>query len=302
MLIGVGIVAACTLALQVLLTRVFSNVLLYHFGFLAISLALLGVGGGAIALYVRPAWFDRLPLERQLARWSLAFGALLAVAAFVIVRLDYVYTGINARFALTLGAACLLAALPFVAAGLVIALAVRGYARTIGTLYAFDLAGPGSGRRRSCRSCGCVPAPTLIVVVAGLGAVAALLFAGGGPERILALAGTGVAVVLVVLAAAAGAYDLKPPGPEPLADRWTPISRVLGYGPLGGSSSGFVTYDRVIGEIVPHRRGEPLPDWRETAGGPAERGLPPDRSGARADHRRRRRARHRHGALGAPAC
>jgi hypothetical protein len=73
----------------VLLTRVFATVLLYHFGFLAISLALLGVGGGAIAVYVRPAWFDRVALERQLARWSLAFGGLLAAAAFVIVRLDY---------------------------------------------------------------------------------------------------------------------------------------------------------------------------------------------------------------------
>src|SRR3954454_9320422 len=103
-LIAVGLVAGSTLALQVLLPPVLSNVLLYHFGFLTISLALLGVGAGATAVYVRPAWFDRVPLERQLARWSLAFGALLAVAIFVIVRLDYVYSGINTRLSLTLAA------------------------------------------------------------------------------------------------------------------------------------------------------------------------------------------------------
>jgi hypothetical protein len=267
-LLGVGLVAGCTLALQVLLTRVFSNVLLYHFGFLAISLALLGVGAGAILVYVRPGWFDRIELERQLARWSLAFAGLLAVATFVIVRLDYVYTGVNAGFALTLGAACVLAALPFLAGGLVIALAVRGYARTIGTLYAFDLAGAGLGAAAVVPLLWLVAAPTLIVVVAGLGAVAALLFAGGAPERTWALAGTGVAIVLVVLAAAAGAYDLKPPGLEPLADRWTPISRVLGYGQLSRTGSAYVTYDRVIGEIVPHRRGNPPPDWRRTQEGP----------------------------------
>ena len=46
--LGVGLVAGSTLALQVLLTRVFAAVLYYHFGFMAISLALLGVGAGAI--------------------------------------------------------------------------------------------------------------------------------------------------------------------------------------------------------------------------------------------------------------
>jgi hypothetical protein len=267
-LLGVGLVAGSTLALQVLLTRVLSNVLLYHFGFLTISLALLGVGAGAIVVYVRPGWFDRIPLERQLARWSLAFGALLAVAIFIIVRLDYVYTGIDTGFALTLAAASALAALPFLAGGLVIALAVRGYSRTIGTLYAFDLAGAGLGAVAVVPLLWLVPAPTLVVVVAGLGALAALLFAGAAPERTWALAGTGVALLLVVLAAATDAYDLKPPGVEPVADRWTPISRVIGYGPLSKSGSGFVTYDRVIGEVVPYRRGEPLPDWHTTQEGP----------------------------------
>jgi hypothetical protein len=267
-LVGVGIVAASTLALQVLLTRVLANVLLYHFGFLAISLALLGVGAGAITVYVRPGWFEGTSLERQLARWSLAFAGLLALAMFVIVRLDYTYTGINARFALTLAVVCVLAALPLTAAGLVIALAVRGYTRSIGRLYAFDLAGAGLGAVLVVPPLWVVPAPTLTVVVAGLGALAALLFAGAARERTWALAGVGAAAVLVVLASTVGAYDVDPPGPEPAADHWTPISRVLGYTPLGGSSSGFVTYDRVIGEVVPYRRGEPLPDWRVTQEGP----------------------------------
>ena len=40
-----------------MLTRVFSAALFYHFGFLAISLALVGTGGAAMAVYLRPAWF-----------------------------------------------------------------------------------------------------------------------------------------------------------------------------------------------------------------------------------------------------
>src|SRR5262245_29100838 len=95
-LLGIGLIAGATLALQVLITRMFAAVLLYHFGFLAISLALVGVGGGSILLYVRPGWFATPPLERLLARWSLVFAATLAIALAVIVRLDYTYTGIDA--------------------------------------------------------------------------------------------------------------------------------------------------------------------------------------------------------------
>lgn len=67
-----------TLALQVLLTRILSAALAYHFGFLAISLALLGVGVGALVVYVRPAWFEA-PLEALLARWGLGLALLLLV-------------------------------------------------------------------------------------------------------------------------------------------------------------------------------------------------------------------------------
>src|SRR5215204_338435 len=72
-LLGIGLVAGATLALQVLLTRVFAAVLFYHFGFLAISLALLGTGAGAILVYLWPGRFDRVPLDRALARCTLVF-------------------------------------------------------------------------------------------------------------------------------------------------------------------------------------------------------------------------------------
>ncbi|MEA2429743.1 MAG: hypothetical protein QOI19_216, partial [Thermoleophilaceae bacterium] len=129
-----------------LLTRLFSAVLFYHFGFLAISLALLGTGVGGLVLYVRPQWFERQPLAVALSRWSALLAALLVLVPLVLVRLDYNFSGsVTAGFALNLGAACLLAALPFTAAGIAIALAIRDYARFAGRVYAADLAGAGVG-------------------------------------------------------------------------------------------------------------------------------------------------------------
>src|SRR3712207_1839245 len=88
-LAALGLVTACTLAFQVVFTRLVSTVLAYHFSFLAVSLALLGTGAGALVIYVRPDWFDRRPLEQTLARWAALYALLLVVGPFVLVRLNY---------------------------------------------------------------------------------------------------------------------------------------------------------------------------------------------------------------------
>src|SRR5436190_2996553 len=87
-LVAVGRVAGCSLALQVLLTRLFAAVLFYHFGFLAISLALLGTGAGGLLLYVRPRWFERPSVSAVLARFSALLALLLVIAPSLLVRVS----------------------------------------------------------------------------------------------------------------------------------------------------------------------------------------------------------------------
>ena len=267
-LLGVALIAAATLALQVLLTRVLSAVLFYHFGFLAISLALLGIGAGALAIYVRPALVERLPVERMLALSSVAFALLMPLVAFVLVRIDYTYTEVTFGFAARLGLACLLAVLPFLAAGVTLAVAIRSYTPWIGRVYAFDLGGAALGAGAAVPLLWLFDAPTLLVALGAMGAAAALMFASARADRRIALGALAAVVAATALAGATDAYYLKPEGPEPAVEKWTPISRITAYGRLGGSPNGLVAYDRVIGEIVPYRRGAPLPDWRRTQEGP----------------------------------
>jgi spermidine synthase len=268
-LLGVGLLAGATLALQVLITRILAAVLLYHFGFLAISLALVGVGGGAILVYVRPGWFERVALESALARWSLVFAATLAVGLAVLVRIDYAYTGLDLDFALRLGLVCLVTAIPFLVAGVAIALAVRSYVRGMGRLYAADLAGGAAGAVLVVLLMWVVEAPTLAVGLTVVACTAALLFAGPAPlERRAGLVGLGVSALLVLVAASTSAYYLSIGGPRPEAERWTPLSRVSAYLPGGpGGERGVVIYDRVIAEVLRYRGG-PYPDWRATQEGP----------------------------------
>ncbi len=49
-----------TLVLELALTRVFSVVYFYHFAFLAISIALFGLGAGGVFSYVVAGWASSL--------------------------------------------------------------------------------------------------------------------------------------------------------------------------------------------------------------------------------------------------
>ncbi|HVE69522.1 MAG TPA: hypothetical protein VNB64_13175 [Solirubrobacteraceae bacterium] len=274
-LVAVGLIAGTTLALQVLLTRVFSAALFYHFGFLAISLALLGTGAGAILVYLRPGWFEG-PFRPQLARWSAALAGLLVAVPFVLVRLDYTFPNeITVRFALTLAAASVLAAGPFFVAGVVIALAITRYTRWIGRVYAFDLAGAGLGALAVVPVLWLVAAPPLIAVLGAIAAGAAILLAGTGPGLRGALAAGALALAAVALSGPLDLYRLPPilygPGAQSQTlqvDRWTPLSRVVAYSPRGDVPYGLLYYDRDYAPVPRYERGTPFPDWRDLSLGP----------------------------------
>src|SRR5271167_3889198 len=53
--LAIGLMSFSALLLELALTRLFSVVLFYHFAFLAISIALLGLGAGAVFAYLRRA-------------------------------------------------------------------------------------------------------------------------------------------------------------------------------------------------------------------------------------------------------
>jgi hypothetical protein len=138
------------------------------------------------------------------------------------------------------------------------------------------------GVRRSLRILWIVDAPTLAVALAALAAAAALLFAPpAARERRWGVAAGAVALVLVALAAATPLYEMPVRGGlDPVAERWTPLNRVLGFLPGEDVSNGIVTYDRNVGEVI-RFDGENLPGWEELQEGPPSVGYelaPPGRA------------------------
>ena len=66
--LAIFVLASVTLSFQILITRFFSVMLYYHFAFAAISLAMLGLTRGAMAVYARP---DRYAPERVATEFAL---------------------------------------------------------------------------------------------------------------------------------------------------------------------------------------------------------------------------------------
>src|SRR6516165_10385166 len=79
----VALTTMATLLLELSLTRIFSVVFYHHLAFLAISIALFGLGLGGVLSYVVAGW--KAPLFTRLGGLSAANSLLVIAAAGVIL-------------------------------------------------------------------------------------------------------------------------------------------------------------------------------------------------------------------------
>ena len=140
---AIFVLAFATLSYQVLITRFFSVVLYYHFAFAAISLAMLGLTHGAIAVYKDPERYapDRVDVEFARHAWRFAVSGVGAMVAFLclplVVPADYLLGA--------LALAALAFVIPFGESGVCITLLLTRLPYGGGRLYAADLTGAALG-------------------------------------------------------------------------------------------------------------------------------------------------------------
>jgi hypothetical protein len=144
-------VLAATMALfEVLVTRLLSVVLWYHFVFLSISLAMLGLGAPGVWFALRP------PGRRALAGSLLTAAVLIPASVIGIIKLGAPFRGVSAFWV-----ACLLG--PMLSLGCAICiLLLRVPADRIGRLYASDLLGATLGTALAVPLLYGLPTPILV--------------------------------------------------------------------------------------------------------------------------------------------
>ena len=140
LLSGIALTSFAALLLELALTRLFSVVLFYHFAFLAISIALLGLGAGGVCAYllrIRLAGNDTRTLATRLCMMnSIIVVGALEVVLHVPVSLDVSWANFG-----RLTAIYLTAAVPFFLTGLLFAVVFARETRRIPRLYGADLCG-----------------------------------------------------------------------------------------------------------------------------------------------------------------
>jgi len=135
--LGVAFTTLATLILELSLTRIFSVVFYYHFAFLAISIALFGLGAGGLFSYVVAGRGGNIFYKL----------GVLAVAnsVAVVAALVYILTRSGELGNVTLAGVYFASALPFFFSGAVVSSAVAEAIQRVDRVYFFDLLGAAGG-------------------------------------------------------------------------------------------------------------------------------------------------------------
>src|SRR5262245_6931232 len=180
MYLAVFLISASILMLELVLTRIFSVKLYYHYAFMVISLALLGSGASGVYVYLFPKFFRREQLQNQLFAACWLFAASIPVTLGFILRLDFQFD-FTLRQLWRIALLYAIPSVPFFLGGLCLSLTMTHLADNISRLYSCDLAGA---------ACGC-----LLVIP--------LLNLLGGPQAMLGISVLAASVCWLLLPAGA---------------------------------------------------------------------------------------------------
>jgi spermidine synthase len=227
-MLAVGLMSFSALLLELGLTRLFSVVLFYHFAFLAISIALLGLGAGAVFAYLQREWLQRWTIN-ELGATLCAANALIILAVLEIVlhssvamRLDWGNFG-------RLTVLYLAAAVPFFVTGLLFSIVFARHPARITQLYGADLLGGSLACLGLVPLLNVIGGPNTILFAAVAVALAGVAWANARARRIPAILAAlllGLIAVnfhgrLIDIVYAKGMKRMTP-----LFARWNALSRV----------------------------------------------------------------------------
>jgi MFS family permease len=201
---SIFLVSLSLLMYEILLTRIFSVTMYYHFAFLIVSVAMFGITAGCLAVFLFPDFFTR-----RGALYSLSLGSLLQalgiIAGFAVqqnVEPFFTTKDLTVWWLISAFIVCAVIAVPFAFGGAVISLAIQKFSGDAGRIYAFDLIGA---------ACGCIAfifvievagGPTSVIISAFFAAAASHTFGGFESNRNLKRASLACAVLILAFAAA----------------------------------------------------------------------------------------------------
>ena len=231
LLAGLAFTSFAALLLELALTRLFSVVLFYHFAFLAISIALLGLGAGGVSAYLLKSRLARIDTRRLAARLCVTNAAVVVVVLEIVLHVPVALQVSWANFG-RLTALYLAAAIPFFLTGILFAIVFARETQRIPRLYGADLCGGALACLAVVPLLNWVGGPNVVLVAGATMAAAGAIWAGSHAQRrnaalltlaLLALIGANYSGGLLDVVYAKGRF--REPGRMEFA-RWNALSRV----------------------------------------------------------------------------
>ena len=226
--LAIAAVACTVLLFEILVTRILSVTLSYHFAFLTISLAMLGLVAPGV-------WFSLEPPRPATLFVALYSSAVALPAAMLAIT----HLGAQRRGDLLFWIAVIL--LPMLALGTAVCiLLLRARGTQVSRMYGADLAGAAAGALLAVPLLRGLPTPSVVAALGLLPLAAALL---AGSRRYLPALAYGTLL-------AASAVSVKPYGLHytrfyeevrpPLYEKWTTTARITIFPVLQGVGPSFV--------------------------------------------------------------
>ena len=188
--LAVALTTCAALLLELALTRIFSVVFYYHFAFLAISIALFGLGVGGVLSYVVAPGGE---IYKKLGGVSL-INAMLALFAVL-----YVLTRGADIGGFALGVIYFTTALPFVGTGIIVSLAISETIDRVNKVYFFDLLGAAAGCLALVILLNTFGGENTIIAVSVIFAAAAAIWFSIAGYRVGRVLGVGVGLLFTTL-------------------------------------------------------------------------------------------------------
>jgi hypothetical protein len=256
--VGIFCIACSSLIAEILLTRISSVISWYHLAFFVISLAMLGMTAGAIWVFLRKQDFEADAVPRQLARYSALFAVLAPVTMALAMSMPLLpVSSLMDFFALlTFGG---LFALPFVAAGVVLTLALTRAGLSPAVAYGVDLIGAAIGCALVIPILAFADAPTGMLLASALAALAGLSFAKAAEQPIWRHGSLMIGLIVLAL------LNLAPRGEfSPLRPLWV---KGIHEDPASMQWVSWNTYSRITVDKDVHI---PPVNWGESLAMPEE--------------------------------
>jgi len=183
LLIAIALTSFSTLLLELALTRLFSVVLFYHFAFLAISVALLGLGAGGVFAYLKRDWLASFATRSLAAILCSTNASAIFVALEIILHVpaSLELTGWNF---LRLTVIYLASAVPFFFTGLIFSVVFARETQHVTRLYGADLLGGALACLAVVPLLNWIGGPNAILFAAFTSGLAALVWKRKHPERV----------------------------------------------------------------------------------------------------------------------